>query len=185
MSAAHGTVRVSDGAKVAFPDALDAWVPIAYGALVETARHYNGWTTYLELTDRVQHVSGIRTRMLIGNWSGKLLERVAQLAADSDEVPLTSLCVHQDGTIGHGYLRAPKSITVDPEADVDDLAAEHRLLCYRKYAGDLPTDGGVAALTPKVAQARARRVAQKRPPAKLCLHHFIELSTTGECSMCD
>lgn len=185
MSPAHGTFRVSDGAKVEFSDALEAWVPIAYDALVETARRYNGWTTYLELTERVQHVSGIRTRMLIGNWSGKLLERVAQLAANSGEVPLTSLCVHQDGTIGQGYLRAPKSIEVDRESDVDKLAAEHRLLCYQKYAVDLPPDGGVAALTPKVAEARARRVAKERRPAKLCPDHFIELSATGECSMCD
>jgi hypothetical protein len=185
MSATHGTFRVTDGAKVKFSDALDAWVPIACDALVETARHYNRWITYLELTERVQHVSGIRTRMLIGNWSGKLLERVAQLAAEEGEVPLTSLCVHQDGTIGEGYLRAPKSIPVDSEADVDELAAEHRLLCYRKYAVDLPADGGVAALTPKVAEARARRVAHKRPPAKLCPDHFMELSATGQCSMCD
>ena len=185
MSVAHGTFRVSDGTKVEFSDALEAWVPIAYDALVETARRYNRWTTYLELTERVQQVSGIRTKMLIGNWSGKLLERVAQLAADSGEVPLTSLCVHQDGTIGSGYLRAPKSIPVEPEADVDELAAEHRWLCYRKYAVDLPPDGGTPALTPKVAEARARRVAQKRPPAKLCPDHFIELSATGVCSMCE
>ena len=65
---------------------IGSWeVPIAYAALVETARHYNQWTTYPELTGRVQHLSGIRTRMLIGNWSGKLLERVAPLAADANE----------------------------------------------------------------------------------------------------
>jgi hypothetical protein len=136
MAAAHGTYRVSDGSKVQFSDALDAWVPIAYDELLETARRYNRWTTYLDLTERVQEASGVRTRMLIGNWSGKLLERVARLAADTGEVPLTSLCVHQDGTIGPGYLRAPKSIPTDPATDVDDLAAQHRLLCYRKYAAE-------------------------------------------------
>jgi len=185
MNAAHGTFRVSDGAKVEFADALDAWVPIAYSELLGTAQHYNQWTTYLDLTERVQDVSGIRTRMLIGNWSGKLLERVARLAADAGEVPLTSLCVHQDGTIGEGYLRAPKSLPTDPGTDVDDLAAQHRLLCYRKYAVDLPADGGVAVVTPKVAAARARRVAQERRPARLCPDHYIELSATGVCSMCD
>ncbi len=185
MSQAPGTYRVSDGAKVEFSEALELWVPLAYDALIETARRYNGWTTYLELTEHVQQVSGVRTRMLIGNWSGKLLERVAQLAADRGEVPLTSLCVHQDGTIGVGYLRAPKSVEVDPTADVDELSADHRLLCYRKYATDLPADGGSPALTPKVAEARARRKAQSRPEAKLCPVHFIELSSTGECGLCD
>ena len=113
-----------------------------------------------------------------------MLERVAQLAADSDDVPLTSLCVHQDGTIGVGYLRAPKSVDVDPTDDVDELAAAHRLLCYRKYATDLPPDGGKPALTPKLVEARARRMAT-RPAAKLCPVHFLELSATGVCSLCD
>jgi hypothetical protein len=27
--------------------------------------------------------------------------------------------------------------------------------------------------------------AHERPPAKLCPDHFIELSATGQCSMCD
>jgi hypothetical protein len=137
------------------------------------------------LTEHVQDVSDVRTRMLIGNWSGKLLERVAQLAADGGEVPLTSLCVHQDGTIGVGYLRAPKSVDVDPSADVDELAAAHRLLCYRKYATDLPPNGGQPALTPQLAEARARRLATSRPSAKLCPEHFMELSVTGVCSLCD
>ena len=185
MTGAHGTYLVLDGSKVEFSAALDAWVPIAYAALIETAHRYNGWTTYLELTERVQDVSGIRTKMLIGNWSGKLLERVAQLAVDRGDVPLTSLCVHQDGTIGQGYLRAPKSVPADPEADVDDLAAAHRLLCYRKYAADLPANGGVPALTPKIAEARARRSMASRPAAKLCPVHFIELSVTGVCGTCD
>lgn len=185
MSTAPGTFRVSDGSKVEFSEALDLWVPLAYAALVETARRYDRWTTYLELTEHVQQVSGVRTRMLIGNWSGKLLERVAKLAADRGDVPLTSLCVHQDGTIGVGYLRAPKSVRVDSAADVDELAADHRLLCYRKYATDLPVDGGKPALTPKVAQARAKRAAHSRPAPELCPSHFIELSITGECSLCD
>ena len=82
-------------------------------------------------------------------------------------------------------MRAPKSVDVDPAADVDELAADHRLLCYKKYAVDLPADGGKPALTPKVAEARARRTMQSRPTAKLCPKHFMELSTTGECSLCD
>lgn len=185
MAPAPGTYRVSDSSAVDFSTALGLWVPLAYDLLIETARRYNRWTTYLELTEHVQLASGVRTRMLIGNWSGKLLERVAQSAANRGEVPLTSLCVHQDGTIGVGYLRAPKSVEADPAADVDELAAAHRLLCYRKYATDLPADGGKPALTPKLAEARAKRIATSRPPAKLCPHHNMELSATGVCGLCD
>jgi hypothetical protein len=82
-------------------------------------------------------------------------------------------------------MRAPKSVDVDPAADVDEISADHRLLCYKKYATDLPADGGKPALTPKLAKARARRKAQSRAEAKLCADHFIELSSTGECSLCD
>lgn len=185
MTVPHGTYRIDDGSKVEFADALAAWVPIAYVHLVETARHYNRWTTYLDLTEHVQEASGIRTRMLIGNWSGKLLEQVAQLAVDRGDVPITSLCVHQDGTIGAGYRRAPKSVTSDPDADVDDLAAAHRLLCYRKYAADLPADGGEAALTPKVAAARARRTPARPVSRPICPIHFVELSATGVCALCE
>lgn len=185
LKSVHGTYRMVDGAKVEFADAMDAWVPLAYELLLDTARTYNRWVTYLEVTERVQEVSGIRTRMLIGNWSGKLLERVAKLAVERGEPPLTALCVHQDGTIGAGYRRAPKSIAADPDADVDDLAAEHRLLCYQKYATDLPADGGSATLTPTVAEARTRRRATSAPPRPVCPIHFVELSATGLCGSCE
>lgn len=69
----------------------------------------------------MQQRSVIRTRQLINNWSGKLLERVAKPAVEKNEPPLTSLCVHQDGTIGDGYLGAPKSVDSDLDGDVDDL----------------------------------------------------------------
>lgn len=145
----HGTYYAADGSKARFKDAMAAWVPIAREVLIDVARDYNRSTTYLELTDVVQERSGIRTKSLIGNWSGRLLEDVAQHAADADEPPLTSLCVHQDGTISAGYSTAPKSVPSDPGADVDELAAQHRLLCYQRYATDLPIDGGVPTLTPK------------------------------------
>ena len=100
-------------------------------------------------------------------------------------MPITSLCVHQDGTIGGGYATAPQSVKVDEDVDVDELAAAHRLLCYRKYAMDLPADGGEAALTPKLAAARARRDSTHRAPAALCPERFMELSRSGVCAACE
>jgi hypothetical protein len=146
-----GTYRVADGARVQFADALAAWVPIAYDELLATARSYNAYVTYLELGERVQDLSGIRTRMLLTNWIGQLLEQVAARAKADGEPPLTSLCVRQDGTIGDGYARAPKSVVDMPGEDIEDYAAQHRLLCYKRYAADLPADGGHATLTREVA----------------------------------
>ena len=77
--------------------------------------------------------------MLLTNWIGKLLEEVARKAKANGEPPLTSLCVHQDGTIGPGYARAPKATTDDVAEDIEFYAAKYRLLCHQKYAYDLPS----------------------------------------------
>ena len=167
-------------------EAFAAWTPAAYEALLRTARRYRSVITYKEVAAAVQEASRITTNQRLDNWIGGLLEAVAVLAKERGEPPLTSLCVHQDGTIGPGYARAPKSTHDDPDADVDDLAAHHRLLCYRAYAEDLPRDGGEAALTPQIAAARARRKASEpAAPRPVCPSHYLELSTTGVCAMCD
>ncbi|GAA4835401.1 hypothetical protein [Garicola koreensis] len=185
MSSEHGTYFEVDGSKANFTEALETWVPIAYDLLIEVASKYNRTTTYLELTQAVQDRSGIRTRMLIANWSGKLLEKVAKRAAEAGEPPLTALCVRPDGTIGEGYSQAPKSVPTDPSAPVDDLAAQHRLLCYRRFANDLPADGGTPTLTPQVARARSARAKPGPKPPEICHIHGLEKSAVGECDMCE
>src|SRR5699024_5299799 len=125
-----GTYRVTDRSRVVFKDALASWVPLAHEELIATAKRYHGVVTYKELSEHVQERSGIRTRVLLTNWIGKLLEEVAVRAKANGEPPLTSLCVHQDGTIGPGYARAPRAVVDSPGEDIEYYAAEHRLLCY-------------------------------------------------------
>jgi hypothetical protein len=175
-----------DGNYVSQRDALARWAPVARDALLATARRYQAVITYKELATHVQEASGISTRQRLDYWIGGLLEAVAIQSKTRGEPPLTSLCVHQDGTIGPGYAREPKSTMDDPDTDVDDLAAYHRLLCYRAYAADLPSDGGAPALTPQVAAARVRR-RQSAPaaPRAICPIHFMELSTSGVCAVCE
>jgi hypothetical protein len=175
---------VEDGSRVVFADALAAWVPYAHAELVGTARKYHAVITYLELAEFVQERSGIRTRMLLTNWIGKLLEEVASLAKANGEPPLTSLCVHQDGTIGPGYARAPKSVVDTPGEDIEFYAAEHRLICYRKYAADLPADGGAPALTRAEAERRQRKSSTAPRPSPLCPQCFTELPVSGRCDFC-
>ena len=62
---------------------------------------------------------------------------------------------------GPGYARAPKSVVGEPGDDIEQYAAEHRLLCYQRYAGDLPSDGGMPALTRAEAERRARLRAKE------------------------
>jgi hypothetical protein len=180
-----GTYRVADRARVQFSYALASWVPFAYDDLLATARTYNGYVTYLELSEHVQELSGIRTRMLLTNWIGQLLEQVAAHAKANGEPPLTSLCVRQDGTIGPGYARAPKSVVDTPGEDIEYYAAQHRLLCYQKHATDLPADGGHPELTKAEQQRRARKHAQEPARRAVCPVHFTELPASGQCDDCE
>lgn len=183
---AFGTYRTDDGSHVRWPDAMAAWIPVAHGELQRTAHRYNAVVTYSELAEEVQAHTGIRTRMLLPNWIGKLLEEVALRARDGGEPPLTSLCVHQDGTIGDGYAQAPKSVTGDAGDDLEVYAAKHRLLCYSLYATDLPHDGGEPRLTPAVAARRARcQTSAESASARVCSVHNLALPATGICDSCD
>ncbi|MCE3554522.1 hypothetical protein LWC33_24070 [Pseudonocardia sp. RS11V-5] len=179
-----GTYRVADGSKVSFAEAMSAWVPLAYDELLATAGKYHAVVTYLELSERVQELSGIRTRLLLTNWIGKLLEEVAVRAKNDGQPPLTSLCVHQDGTIGPGYARAPKSTDGEPGEDIEYYAAEHRLLCYRRYATDLPADGGAAALTHAEIQRRQRKASLTPVERPRCATCNTELPRSGVCDYC-
>jgi len=175
----------ASGATVRQAAAVAAWTIVARERLLTTARRYHSVITYKELAEEVQKASGVRTTQRLDYWIGALLENVAIDATRRGEPPITALCVHQDGTIGPGYARAPKSVESDSNADVDQLAAEHRLLCYRAYAQDLPGDGGIAALTPQMAASRARRQKAEATPRPVCPVHFVELSITGTCGSCE
>ena len=181
-----GIYREADGSRVAQAEALRVWTPIALEELIATAGTYNAVVTYKELALRVQEASGIRTRVLITNWIGTLLEQVAILAKERGEPPLTALCVRHDGTIGDGYLRAPKSVEDPPGAniDIEMYAAEHRLLCYQKYAKDLPADGGSPRLTPAVERRRRAKKTAPEPTPFTCPNCFVTLPTTTVCDYC-
>lgn len=189
---AASTFRVADGTAVWFSDALAAWVPLAFDQLLATAGRYQAIVTYDELSEGVQQASGIRTSVPPANWIGKLLEAVAVLAKAQGEPPLTSLCVRADGTVGSSYARMPNSLDDEPGGNVQRYAARHRLLCYQKYASDLPpSDGPVAPATvktrtasPRTARAAKAVVPERvRPPT--CPVHFTELPMSGRCGECD
>lgn len=148
----------SDGSVIPHADALELWASVAYEKLKEVAHQYNDVIHYKELALHVQDATGVETDQLIMNWIGKVLEIAARRAVDAEEPPLTSLCVREDGSIGPGYERAPKFAPVSAITDLEDVAAEHRLLCYLRYATDLPDDGGRATLTPQEAIRRRKSI---------------------------
>jgi hypothetical protein len=187
----------ANGSYVSNADALTAWTPIARDELLETARTYRATVSYQDLATLVQERSGIRTDQLVSHWIGKLLERVVVDVHRRGEPPLTSLCVHQDGSIGDGYSGTPRAEADTREispVDLERLAAEHRLLCYREYATDLPADGGeleVHRPAPRVT-SRSRSTATARPkvaaPPTLrevtCHECFLIVTAGPVCSSC-
>lgn len=179
-----------DGGFVSMNDALDAWEPIAIEVLTETAKKYNGFVTYSELSNAVQTRSGIGHKGLLTNWIGGLLQRVIHHCLDQGIPHLSALCVTADGTVGSGYSNVPMLLG-DLEsmslAQLDDHAARTRLECYRHFGAELPPGGGEPTLTPKAKSARDWKRAQTKleEPPKLCPTHFITLPATGVCDECD
>ena len=179
----------SNSTYVSNADAHAAWTPFAHDALIETARTYGAVIHYQDLAALVQDRSGITTDQVPAHWVGKVLDRVAAEAVRRDEPPLAALCVRQDGSIGQGYGGTPRSPT-----ETEVLAAEHRLLCYRQYADDLPADGGEISVhrpAPRVV-SRTRATPATRPHAAAtptrrevtCHECFLIVAAGPTCSSC-
>lgn len=185
---APGTWRVADGSAVPFRDAIAEWGTIAHDVLMETATRYNDFVTYMELAERVQEISGIRTKSQMRNWIGKVLAVVVEECARRGEPPLTSLCVTQNQTVGDGYRFVLETAGEPIPDDLDRHAAEARLRCYRAYSTDLPSNGGTPTLPPRVTasrEAEARKAAAARPEkVELCPEHHTVLPRSGRCDYC-
>lgn len=183
-----GTWRVSDGSAVSFRDAIAEWGRVAHDVLLETATRYNDFVTYKDLAEKVQEVSGIRTKSQMRNWIGKVLAVVVEECARGGEPPLTSLCVTQSQTVGDGYRFVLETAGEPIPDDLDRHAAESRLRCYRAFSTDLPSNGGTPTLPPHVTASRevaARKAAAARPEKiELCPEHHTALPRSGHCDYC-
>jgi hypothetical protein len=178
-----GTWSVSTGAAVKWPTAVGGWSAAARPVLLDVAATYNNVITYKDLAEAVQATTGVRTLVLLPNWIGQVLEAVALDCLRRDDVLLTALCVHQDGTVGPGFSSAASHFSNGITPDDPELyAADVRLLCYRKYAKDLPAGGGRPKLTPQ--EAARRRAAAPEPIPKLCPIHNTVLPRSGQCDDC-
>jgi hypothetical protein len=185
-----GTYREATGDRVDFQVALFEWEEAARPSLLSVARHYHATVTYEELAEEVQHLSGVRTRVLLPNWIGKVLGNVAVECHRRGEPLLSALCVHKNGTIGPGYADAvADTYGGDPPADLELHAGEERLRCHQYFhALNLPAGGGIGALTPQVAaqRSRARRKSGSHPYVlpKACPTHHLALLASGKCPVC-
>ena len=179
-----------DASDVPFPmkDAKEAWAAVARPILERVAGDYHSTITYQELAQQVQDETGIRTRMLVHYWIGDVLGRVAR-QCHAEELPLlSSLCVNAEGSVGEGYgVALAGTYGGELPDDLDVQAAAERLECYRRFATNLPSDGGRPALTPKLASTRAykRKMAARDEPRPVCPTCNLQLPLTGVCDRCE
>ncbi|MFD5462908.1 hypothetical protein ACFWIQ_08765 [Kitasatospora sp. NPDC127059] len=195
----RGYWRDSDGTPVAVSQAHIVWTRAAYPALVDVARRYHAVITYADLAEAVQQASGVRTSINQRHWIGKVLALVVREAHRRGDPPLTALVVHAtDGMVGAGYqdvLAVAGQPPILDEMDREQHAAAARLACYRHFGADLPADGGIPALAPRLKTAVTRKKAAAttgaaattatapRPPA-ICPNCFLELPATRVCDSC-
>lgn len=182
-----GTYRVSDGSHVDFSAAISAWTSAALCVLERVAHSYHATISYKDLGDQVQEARGIRTRVLLMNWIGQVLDGASRESHRKGQPMLSALCVHSDGTVGAGYGEAVAENYGRPPADLDMHAAEERLRCYQYFGADLPLCGGTPVLTPQVAARRARAAAQAKvqaPERSYCPRCHIALPVSGICDYC-
>lgn len=182
-----GTYRVSDGSRVEFAAAVAAWTAAAVPVLERVARTYHATISYKELGEEVQHVTGIRTRVLLMNWIGQVLGGVSRISHRRGQPMLSALCVHSDGTVGEGYGQAILDNYGGPlPGDLDMHAAEERLRCYQSFGASPPPGGGRPALTSQVAARRAWLARQSRAdtPSSLCPSCNLALPVSGVCDNC-
>lgn len=168
------------------------WTPAALDVLRETASRYGAVITTTDLADEVLKRTRVESPTSRRTWLSDFLEITALAAARAGDPPLTSLAVQRDGTVGDVYGRAVLATTGDVVKDVEQRAAEDRLLCYRALADDLPADGGTprparpkrAASTSTTTRPSRAKVVESKP-VKVCPSCFTALPATGRCDYCD
>jgi hypothetical protein len=133
----------SDGTRVSNESAFAVWLPLARKRLLDAASTYGGWLTYGDLADFVQQGTGTTTTQQLNHWIGDFLEIVSNDANQRAEPRLTSLCVGANQKIGESY---PWALEAKDDSERQEIAAQDRLDCYRRFAPDLPLDGGIATV---------------------------------------
>ncbi|CAN5528785.1 hypothetical protein BH10ACT1_BH10ACT1_39970 [soil metagenome] len=185
-----GTWLVADESEVSYEDAVVAWTAVAVPHLESVAGTYGSFLTYAEFGEAVQEAAGIRTKILLHQWVGKVLAAITVDATDPEVPLLTALVVRKDQNIGAGYAKAASRRDGETVEDPELHAAKERLKLYGLYGATLPSNGGEPRFTPRVAAVRSGRLASgaprpdppKRPACPTC---YITLPASGLCHNCD
>lgn len=182
-----GTWRVGPPpTKVAWSDAIAEWTAAAVPILQRVASNYNGSITYEDLAERIQTETGIRTRVRLSNWIGKVLGPVQDETLTSGNPPLSSLVIQKrTGGVGAGYINHTHMEGYSDDTERQRAAAEDRLTCYRAYSQDLPEDAEPQMTELYVRRHQPRkRDSRTRAEVATCPRCHMALPASGVCE-CD
>jgi hypothetical protein len=178
------TPAIAEDVEVPLSEATAMWSVHARQALISTAGRYHAYITYGELAEIVQRETGVVTSLPMHQWLGGVLGAGADDCVQRGEPPLTALCVRENETVGPAYRQSIARSGQPVPDDLDEHAAQARLECYRYFGAEVPPDGGRAALTKKVSDARRRAARLNPTPAAVCPTCFTQLPFTGRCDAC-
>ncbi|PBB08252.1 hypothetical protein CKW39_10640 [Kocuria sp. WRN011] len=189
MSRRPGTWHEPDS-DIPFPfsEALEVWTDAAILILQDVASRFGGYITYGQLADRLFEKTQIRTRMRLSNWIGRPLGAVLEHCHAHGLPALSALVVRtQDGMVGDGFnefFRLKHRAHLDDPLQLEWVAAQERLSCYRLYCADVPADA-TPMLTRQYVQRLDRKTSAPRTSQVLCSNCGMVLPTSGRCDWCD
>ncbi|MGY1754838.1 hypothetical protein [Blastococcus sp. SYSU D01042] len=196
MTVAPGTWHDSEPMKkVAWHVAVAAWVEAAQPVLEKVAATYGASITYDQLAEQLFDTTGYRTRMMLGQWIGKVLGPVQAATLTGGKPPLSALVVRKGtGGVGEGYVNHEHPGGFASFAERQHAAAVDRLTCYRAYCEDVPADAAPQMTSLYLAKqsfsAGAQRTtlqksaAAPQPPRRPCPIHGMALPAGGRCDYC-
>lgn len=158
------------------------WGEAAVPVLEQVASEYGGYLYYKEFAEKLVEATGATTGQGLQNWIGDPLNRVIQYCLDNDLPALSALVVRAtDGKVGEGFnafLQGTGQPRVENPDQLEWVAAEERLKCYRIYSDHVPTDA-TPALTRQFQATIDRNEPQ--PPPPICSSCYFVLPTSGQC----
>lgn len=155
--------------------------------LQQVASEYNSTITYGELKDQVGVIIHRPSNQLPNTWADRVLNGVIRICEEDGHPQLTALVVRaSDGGVGDGFntiLERSGRPRIDDPHQLEIVAAEERLECYRQYCPDLPEDAE-PTLT-RGYQAHLRRQNRPEPRERpVCASCGLQLPATGTCDNC-
>lgn len=174
--------------RFSYQDALKLWADAAIPILENVASQYNGYIFYKDLGERLFRETGVHTTIQLGNWIGKPLGAVLYYCHERGLPALSSLVVRSgNGMVGEGfneYLRmAGREIVTDP-LELEWIAAEERLKCYRLYCNEIPGNAE-PSLTREYAERVSGNKAVEPQPLPVCTSCGMVLPRSMQCDYCD